>query len=33
VIIAAEYSFNDGHAVVQSRWPHLVEEIEEIIDA
>ncbi len=31
MIIAAEYSFNNGRDVIHDRWPQLVKELEEII--
>jgi len=33
VIIAAEYSFNNGAKVISAKWPHLLVEIQEMIDA
>ena len=32
MIIAAEYSFNDGHSI-QETHPHLLQEVEDIIAA
>lgn len=31
MIIAAEYSFNDGRAIIETRWPKVVAEIEKIV--